>query len=110
MKLYLCLITSSLLSLSAWSQSALFNNRGASIYMTPGSQMTVLNDSLHNFDGLIQNAGDINVTGSIINDDSLTGGGALATTGLYELGGNWVNNGTVISYQDSVMLSGDAQL
>lgn len=72
--------------------------------------MTVINDSLHNYDGLIQNAGDINVTGSIINDDSLTGGGALATTGLYELGGNWVNNGTVISYLDSVMLLGDAQL
>ncbi len=110
MKLYLCLFAFCLLSLSTWAQSALFNNKGASIYMTPGSYMTVINDSLHNYDGLIQNAGDINVTGSIINDDTLTGGGAVATTGLYELGGNWVNNGTVISYQDSVMLLGDAQL
>ncbi len=110
MKLYLCLILSGLLSLSAWSQSALFNNRGASIYMTPGSYMTVMNDSMHNYSGLIQNAGDINVTGAIINDDSLTGGGPVAITGLYELGGDWVNNGTVISYTDSVMMLGGSQL
>jgi gliding motility-associated-like protein len=111
MKLYLCFITSCVLSLSAWSQStALFNNKGASIFMTPGSYMIVNNDSLYNHSGLIQNAGDLRVVGSIFNDDSLTGGGAAVTTGLYDVGGDWVNSGTVVSYLDSVMLSGDAQL
>jgi len=78
--------------------------------MTPGSYMIVNNDSLYNHTGLIHNAGDLRVAGSIFNDDTLTGGGALATTGLYDIGGDWVNSGTVISYLDSVALTGDAQL
>lgn len=78
--------------------------------MTPGSYMIVNNDSLYNHTGLIQNAGDLRIAGSIFNDDSVTGGGAAATTGLYDIGGDWVNSGTVISYQDSVMLTGAAQL
>ncbi len=109
MKFYFCFITSCVVSLSAWSQTSLFNNRGASIYMTPGSYMIVNNDSLYNHTGLIQNAGDLRVVGTIFNDDTLTGGGASVQTGLYDVGGDWVNSGTVISYLDSVILTGDAQ-
>lgn len=106
MKHYILPTLIALIAFKANSQS-LFNNWGAGIYMMPGSYMIVNNDSLYNHLGTIQNAGDLRVAGDIFNDDTLTGGPGLAT-GLYDIGGNWVNSGTVISYQDSVLLNGNA--
>ena len=109
MKRFLCFVPISLIVLSAWSQTSLFYNKGASVYMMPGSYMIVNNDSLHNSAGLIQNGGDIRVAGDIYNDAGATLAGSPTTaTGLYDIGGNWVNSGTVTSYQDSVLLNGDA--
>jgi gliding motility-associated-like protein len=105
---YLCFIVILLVSYSGWSQTlSLFNNNGADVYMMPGSYMIVNNDSLFNHQGMIQNAGDLRVAGNIFNTDTLAGGPG-SNTGLYDIGGNWVNSGTVISYQDSVLLNGDA--
>ena len=93
----------------AVAQPSLFNNRGASMYIMPGAFMIVNNDSLYNHTGYIQNAGDLRVAGHIFNDDTLAGG-PTTNTGLYDIGGNWVNSGTVISYNDSVLLNGNNQL
>jgi gliding motility-associated-like protein len=99
-----------LIMLSAWSQTSLFYNNGASVYMMPGSYMIVNNDSLHNYLGLIQNGGDLRVAGDIYNDPTATlTGNPSGPTGLYDIGGNWVNSGIVTSFQDSVMLNGDAR-
>ena len=108
MKRFLCFLVTYTILLSARSQNtSLFYNNGASIYMMPGSYMIVANDSLHNFQGTIQNGGDIRVDGDIYNDVSATLTGAPTTpTGLYDIGGNWINSGTVTSYQDSVSLNG----
>jgi gliding motility-associated-like protein len=90
------------------SAQSLFNNKGCSLYLTPGSYMIVNNDSLFNHQGLIQNAGELRIAGDLFNTGTLTGG-PTTTTGLYDLGGNWINSGTVVSYQDSVMLNGDVR-
>jgi len=111
MKRFLCFVFFYLTLSSAWSQStSLFYNNGASIYMMPGSYMIVNNDSLRNFRGTFQNAGDLRVAGDIYNDANATlTGGPASPTGLYDIGGNWVNSGTVVSYRDSVLLNGDAR-
>ena len=88
------------------AQIPLVNNQGVKIYVRPGAYVIVNNDSLHNYSGTIENAGHLRVAGDIINDDTLTGN-PVGTTGLYDIGGNWINNGSVISYQDSVVLNGD---
>ncbi|MFN8278410.1 MAG: gliding motility-associated C-terminal domain-containing protein [Chitinophagales bacterium] len=98
-------------SCSCWltqAQTALFNNRGADMYVMPGAYMIVKADSLHNHTGSIQNAGDIVVEGNIYNDATLTGGSSTPT-GLYQIHGDWINNGVVNSYNDSVQLAGGAQ-
>lgn len=84
----------------------LVNNYGASWYFFPGSYMIVNNDSLHNHTGYIENGGTIRIDGSIYNNDTLAGG--ATGTGLYEIGGDWVNHATVISRQDTVLLAGNA--
>ena len=111
MKRFLCFVVFYLALFSAQSQvTSLFYNNGASVYMMPGSYMIVNNDSLRNFKGTIQNAGDLRVAGDIYNDANATlTGGPTTNTGLYDIGGNWVNSGTVISYRDSVLLNGDAR-
>jgi gliding motility-associated-like protein len=111
MKRFLCFIA---IYLTAFSMSAqvtsLFYNKGASVYMMPGSYMIVNNDSLHNSLGTIQNAGDLRVAGDIYNDAGATlTGGTTTTTGLYDIGGNWINSGTFTAYKDSVLLNGDAR-
>lgn len=68
--------------------------------------MIVNNDSLHNHAGYIENGGTIRIDGSIYNNDTLAGG--TSGTGVYEIGGDWVNHATVISRTDTVMLAGDA--
>ncbi len=83
----------------------LVNNFGTSWYFYPGSYMIVNNDSLRNHSGSIENGGTIRIDGTITNDDTLAGGDS--GTGLYDIGGDWVNNGIVISRQDTVLLSGD---
>lgn len=110
MKRVICFVVGNLIMLSAWSQTSLFYNNGASVYMMPGSYMIVNNDSLHNYLGLIQNGGDLRVAGDIYNDNTATlTGNPAGSTGLYDIGGNWVNSGIVTSYQDSVLLNGDAR-
>ena len=107
MKRLISFIVANMIMLSAWCQTALFYNNGASVYMMPGSYMIVNNDSLHNSQGLIQNAGDLRVAGDIINDaGALLTGGPVTSTGLYDIGGNWANSGTFTAYRDSVMLNG----
>ncbi len=110
MKRILCFILLYVVMLPAWSQAySLFNNKGASVYMMPGSYMIVNNDSLHNYTGAFQNGGDLRVAGDIYNDAPASlNGSPTSATGLYDIGGNWVNSGTVNSYQDSVMLNGNA--
>jgi gliding motility-associated-like protein len=110
MKRFLCFIVTYTALLSAWSQpvTSLFYNNGASVYMMPGSYMIVVQDSLHNHKGTFQNGGDLRVDGDINNDaPAALGGSPNSATGLYDIGGNWVNSGTVTSYQDSVMLNGN---
>lgn len=108
-KRYLFLVVYTMVIGIAMAQPpSLFNNRGASMYILPGAYMIVNNDSLYNHKGYIQNAGDLRIAGHIFNDDTLAGG-PTTTTGLYDIGGNWVNSGTVISYNDSVLLNGNAQ-
>lgn len=88
------------------AQIPLMNNQGANIYLKSGAYVIVNNDSLHNYSGTIENAGHLRVAGDITNDDTLMGN-PIGSTGLYDIGGNWINNGSVISYQDSVLLNGD---
>jgi gliding motility-associated-like protein len=110
MKRLACFIVTNLILLSAWSQTSLFYNNGASVYLMPGSYMIVNNDSLHNYLGTIQNGGDLRVAGDIYNDTTaILSGSPTSATGLYDIGGNWVNSGIVTSYQDSVMMNGDAR-
>ena len=111
MKRIICFVATCFSMFTAWSQpTSLFNNKGASVYMMPGSYMIVNNDSLRNYSGTIQNAGDIRVAGDVYNDPAATlGGSPISATGLYDIGGNWINSGTVTSFQDSVMLNGDAR-
>ena len=109
MKRHFTIAILTLFALSAWSQPSLFNNRGASMYIMPGAYMIINNDSLYNHTGYIQNGGDLRVAGNIFNEDTLAGS-PTANTGLYDIGGDWVNSGTVISYRDSVMLNGNTQL
>ena len=111
MKRFLCFVVTFLTLQSVWSQpTSLFYNNGASVYMMPGSYMIVNNDSLRNYKGSIQNAGDLRVAGDIYNDATATlTGGPVTPTGLYDIGGNWVNSGTFISYKDSVLMNGDAR-
>jgi gliding motility-associated-like protein len=94
--------------LASHGQTALFYNTGAQMYVKPGGYMIVKSDSLHNQLGLIENAGDIVVEGNIYNDDQLTGSPS-SPTGLYRIQGDWINNGTVTSYLDSVELYGGNQ-
>src|ERR1700728_1667176 len=54
MKRLLSFIVANMIVLSAWCQTSLFYNNGASVYMMPGSYMIVSNDSLHNYQGIIQ--------------------------------------------------------
>jgi gliding motility-associated-like protein len=107
MKRFLSFIVANLIMLSAWCQTSLFYNNGASVYMMPGSYMIVSNDSLHNYQGIIQNAGDLRVDGDIYNDAGATlTGGPATPTGLYDIGGSWVNSGIFTAYEDSVMING----
>lgn len=102
----LTITLSMVIGMSVLAQIPLVNNQGVSIYIRPGAYVIVNHDSLHNYSGLIENAGQLRVAGDIINDDTLTGN-PLGATGLYDVGGNWINNGSVLSYQDSVLLNGD---
>jgi gliding motility-associated-like protein len=102
----LAVIMGVLISKPCEAQIPLVNNQGVKIYVKPGAYVIVNNDSLHNYSGTIENAGHLRIAGDITNDDTLTGN-PIAATGLYDIGGNWINNGSVISYQDSVVLNGD---
>ena len=98
-----------LFSAETEAQNALVNNQGAGIYIMPGATVIIKQDSLHNYNGLIQNGGDFIIEGKVVNDDSLTGFPS-SSTGLYKVQGDWANNGTVLSYQDTVHLYGNNQL
>ncbi|MEI8224231.1 MAG: gliding motility-associated C-terminal domain-containing protein [bacterium] len=107
MLMVLMVIMGMLIGKPCEAQISLVNNQGVSIYLKPGAYVIINNDSLHNYSGVIENAGQLRVAGDIINDGMLTGN-PIGATGLYDIGGNWINNGSVISYQDSVLLNGDA--
>lgn len=102
--LIMCLVMTA--GITAGAQIPLVNNQGVGIYVKPGAYVIVNHDSLHNYSGLIENAGHLRIAGDITNDDTLTGN-PFGATGLYDIGGNWINNGLVISYQDTVLLNGD---
>lgn len=96
-----------LIALAAVAQTSLVNNQGASIYIRPGALVLVNDDSVSNYAGLIATGGTLRVDGSIYNYDTLSGI-PLINRGVYDIGGDWHNNGLFFSYGDSVLLNGDA--
>jgi len=92
---------------SVFSQ-ALVNNVGAGVYLMPGAYMIVKTNSVHNQSGTIENGGQLVIEGNIQNDANLLGS-TTAPTGFYRVQGDWINNASVISNQDSVELFGNNQ-
>src|SRR5690606_6100238 len=86
----------------------LITNRGAEMFLTEGAYMVINDQSLHNQSGIIQNAGHLKIGGDVINDDQLNGHPTVQR-GCYNVGGDWINNGSVVSHYDSVLLSGGNQ-
>ncbi len=96
-----------LLSCSVVSaQSVLVTNNGALTSVQSGCIVSIKTSSVHNQGGQIHNAGRITVEGDLINDDTLTGGGG---NGIFNIEGDWENNGTFIADQSFVNLNGANQ-
>jgi gliding motility-associated-like protein len=87
---------------------ALLNNAGSNIYLLPGAFMIVKTNSVHNQNGTIENGGQLVIEGNILNDANLIGS-TSSPTGFYRVQGDWINNATVTSNQDTVELYGDNQ-
>lgn len=101
-------ILTTFLSIAQANAQALVNNLGANVYINPGAFVIIRTNSLHNFTGYVQNGGEFVIEGDVINDAQLAGG--TSATGLYRVLGDWVNNGSVNSMQDTVHLYGHNQL
>lgn len=85
----------------------LFYNNGAEIQVNDGGLVIVKTNWLQNQSGIINNAGTIIVEGDLLNAADANGNGVA--TGLYEVQGDWINNGTFTADQSEVLLSGDNQ-
>ena len=88
---------------------ALVNNLGANVHITPGAFVIVKTNSIHNLQGTIENGGEFVIEGNVTNDADLTGSPS-SPTGYYRVEGDWINNANVVSYLDTVHLSGNNQL
>jgi len=86
---------------------SLVNNQGARILIQEGATVIVRTNSIDNNQGEIHNGGTLIVEGTYENDDLSTGNGT--TTGVYEVEGDWVNNGTFTADQSLVRLTGAGQ-
>jgi gliding motility-associated-like protein len=86
----------------------LVTNQGAGIYIQPGGYVIVKTNSVHNANGYLENGGEFVIEGNIVNDDSLLGG-VVSPSGNYKVLGDWINNATVLSNQDTVELYGNTQ-
>jgi gliding motility-associated-like protein len=100
----LCLVGA---NFSVFAQ-ALFYNNGAQMFMNPGSVMIVKTASADNNAGRIDNAGNFIIEGDFINSDVATGN--TASTGIYDVYGNWINNANFTADESTVQLSGANQL
>lgn len=104
-KLILALPICLIFSVSS-AQSVLVTNNGALTSIQQGCIVSVVTSSVHNQGGQIQNAGRLTVEGDLINDDIITGGGAA---GIFNILGDWENNGTFSADQSFVNLNGANQ-
>jgi gliding motility-associated-like protein len=95
------------LAVQAQAQPLFFNN-GARLHMNPGSLMIVKTNSLENYTGRIDNAGNLIIEGDFTNNDIATGN--ATSTGIYDIYGNWINNAAFTADQSTVQLSGTNQL
>ena len=91
---------------SLFSQTALFNNNGASIYVKDGGFMIVKTNSLHNNvvagNGLLDNQGTIVVEGYVKNDATINGNGDTI-----KVLGDWINDNNYIGNNSWVYLNGN---
>lgn len=96
-----------LFSVYASSVSAqLVYNNGAIVGIQPTCVVIVKTNSLQNAAGEIHNGGRITIEGDYINDDLTTGNN---TNSVFNIEGNWVNNGTFTADQSLVNLYGGNQ-
>lgn len=81
----------------------IFYNNGANVSIKNGAVVFVNDASVQNAVGQIDNAGSFLIEGNFINDASATG--SSSTTGVYEIKGNWENNGIFQADQSLVKLN-----
>jgi gliding motility-associated-like protein len=97
-----------------FSQTALFNNKGAGIYVQNGGYMIVTQNTnggssgvynaLGSGSGQITNQGTIVIQGPLQNDAPITGNGDTI-----EVAGDWINDNTYSGNNSLVMLNGSEQ-
>ena len=93
-------------TLDAQAQFVVHNN-GAEVTVNSGCIVTVRTGDLNNDAGAIDNAGRITVEGDLTNGDVLTG--FSTNTGIFNVSGNWENNGVFTADQSLVNLNGANQ-
>lgn len=108
---FLCRITATALFVFGYSTIAnaqfVVHNNGAEVTVNSGCIVTVRTGNLNNDAGVIDNAGRITVEGDLTNSDVLTGSGT--NTGIFNVSGNWENNGLFTADQSLVNLNGGNQ-
>ncbi len=96
-----------LLMFAASTVSAqLVYNNGALVGIQPTCVVIVKTNSMQNASGEIHNGGRITIEGDYINDDITTGNN---TNSVFNIQGNWINNGTFTADQSQVNLYGGNQ-
>lgn len=90
---------------STVSAQLVYNN-GALVGIQPTCVVIVKTNSMQNASGEIHNGGRITIEGDYINDDITTGNN---TSSVFNVEGNWVNNGTFTADQSQVNLYGANQ-
>jgi len=88
------------------ASAQLVYNNGALVGIQPTCVVIVKTNSLQNAAGEIHNGGRITIEGDYINDDLTT---ADNTNSVFNVQGNWINNGTFNSAQSQVNLYGGNQ-
>jgi hypothetical protein len=90
---------------SSVSAQLVYNN-GALVGIQPTCVVIVKTNSFQNAAGEVHNGGRITIEGDYINDDITTGNN---TNSVFNVQGNWVNNGTFTADQSQVNLYGGNQ-
>ncbi len=97
-----------LFCMAATTASAqLVYNNGAMVGIQPTCVVIVKTNSMQNAVGEIHNGGRITIEGDYINDDITTGNN---TNSVFNVQGDWINNGTFTADQSQVNLYGGNQL